>query len=86
VQNIGCLQHRGTILPAVTVSRLLITHAEDLSRHFRTKFRSTIGTDVAAEALRDYRRRYPKRLETVWRFAEVDRVARVIRAYVEAGG
>jgi predicted transcriptional regulator of viral defense system len=50
------------------------------------KFRNKIGTDVAVEALREYRRVHPKRLEAVWRFAEVDRVARVIRPYLEAGG
>jgi predicted transcriptional regulator of viral defense system len=50
------------------------------------KFRNKIGTDVAVEALREYRRHHPKRLEAVWRFAEVDRVARVIRPYLEAGG
>lgn len=50
------------------------------------KFRNKIGTDVAVEALREYRRVYPKRLEAVWRFAEVDRVARVIRPYLEAVG
>jgi predicted transcriptional regulator of viral defense system len=50
------------------------------------KFRNKIGIDVAIEALRDYRRRYPKRLEAVWRFAEIDRVARVIRPYLESLG
>ena len=45
------------------------------------KFRNKIGTDVAVEALREYRRVHPKRLEAVWRFAEADRVARVIRPY-----
>ena len=48
------------------------------------KFRNKIGTDVAVEALREYRRVHPKRLEAVWRFAEADRVARVIRPYFEA--
>jgi predicted transcriptional regulator of viral defense system len=48
------------------------------------KFRNKIGTDVAVEALRDYRRVHPKGLEAVWRFAEIDRVARVIRPYLEA--
>lgn len=48
------------------------------------KFRNKIGVDVAIEALRDYRRLHPKRLEAVWRFAEVDRVTRVIRPYLEA--
>jgi len=50
------------------------------------KFRNKIGSDVAIEALRDYRRLHPKRLEDVWRFAAVDRVARVIGPYLEAVG
>jgi predicted transcriptional regulator of viral defense system len=50
------------------------------------KFRNKIGTDVAVEALRDFRRVHPKGLEAVWRFAEVDRVSRVIRPYLEALG
>lgn len=48
------------------------------------KFRGKIGTDVAVEALREYRRKHPKGLEVLWRFAEIDRVARVIRPYLEA--
>ena len=47
------------------------------------KFRNKIGIDVAVEALRDYRRRHPKRLEAVWRFAELNRVARVLQPYLE---
>jgi len=47
------------------------------------KFRNRIGTDVAVEALRDFRRRHPKGLEEVWRFAEVDRVTRVIQPYLD---
>ena len=50
------------------------------------KFRNKIGTDVAVEALREFRRAHPKRLEAVWRFAGVDRVTRVIRPYLEAVG
>ncbi len=50
------------------------------------KFRNKIGTDVAVEALRDYRRAHRKGLEAVWRFAEVDRVTQVIRPYLEAVG
>ena len=46
------------------------------------KFRNKIGTDVAVDALRDYRRKHPKELEAVWRFAEVDRVARVLQPYL----
>lgn len=50
------------------------------------KFRNKVGLDVAVEALRDYRRLHPKRLGELWQFAEVDRVARVIRPYLEALG
>jgi len=50
------------------------------------KFRNKIGTDVAVETLREFRRAHPRRLEAVWRFAEVDRVTRVIRPYLEAVG
>ena len=50
------------------------------------KFRNKIGIDVALEALREYRREHPKRLDAVWRFAEIDRVTRVIRPYLEAIG
>jgi predicted transcriptional regulator of viral defense system len=48
------------------------------------KFRNKIGTDVAVEGLRDYRRQYPKKLDAVWRYAEVNRVGRIIRPYLES--
>lgn len=48
------------------------------------KFRNKIGTDVAVEALRDFRRLHPKQLEAVWRYAQVDRVAQVLRPYLES--
>lgn len=48
------------------------------------KFRNKIGTDIAVEALRDYRRLHPKSLDAVWRFADVDRVAGVMRPYMES--
>ena len=50
------------------------------------KFRNKIGTDVAVEALREYRRAHPKRLEAVWRAADLDRVTQVMRPYLEAIG
>ena len=48
------------------------------------KYRNKIGLDVAIEALRDYRRSRGK-LDELWRLAEICRVARVIRPYIEAG-
>ena len=48
------------------------------------KFRNKVGTDVAVEALRDFRRLHPRKLDALWRFAQVDRVARVMRPYLES--
>jgi predicted transcriptional regulator of viral defense system len=50
------------------------------------KFRNKIGTEVAVEALRDYRRKHPKRLEAVWHCADAARVTRVMRPYFESLG
>ena len=50
------------------------------------KFRNTVGLDVAIEALRDYWQRRNRDADALWRFAEICRVAKVIRPYVEALG
>ena len=47
------------------------------------KFRSKIGVDAAVEALRDYRRRRGS-VDELMRYAEVCRVARVLRPFLEA--
>ncbi|MEP0773111.1 MAG: AbiEi antitoxin N-terminal domain-containing protein [Acidobacteriota bacterium] len=75
----GVEEHR---ISAVTVR--VFSAAKTVADCF--KFRNKIGIDVAVEALREYRKMYPKQLEIVWRFAEVDRVTRVIRPYLEAMG
>jgi len=48
------------------------------------KFRNKIGLDVAVEALREYRRMYPKDLDDLWRMAQICRVHRVVSHYLEA--
>lgn len=48
------------------------------------KYRNKIGLDVALEALREYRRRRKGTSDDLWRFAEVCRVSRVMRPYMEA--
>ena len=48
------------------------------------KYRNKIGVDVAVEALRDALQKRRVKLDDLWRYAEVCRVARVIRPYVEA--
>ncbi len=48
------------------------------------KHRSTVGLDVAIEALRDYRRRHVGTVDELIRAAKVCRVQRVMQPYVEA--
>lgn len=48
------------------------------------KFRSKVGLDVALEALRDARRSRKAGADEIWRLAKVDRVANVMRPYLEA--
>lgn len=48
------------------------------------KFRNKLGTDVAVQALREYHRRYPKRLGALGRVAGFGRVDRVMRPYLES--
>ena len=47
------------------------------------KYRNKIGLDVAIEALRDFRRKRGN-MDALWRAAKADRVATVIRPYLEA--
>ena len=48
------------------------------------KFRNKIGLDVALEALRDARRANRVAADDLWRAAKIDRVANVMRPYLEA--
>jgi predicted transcriptional regulator of viral defense system len=48
------------------------------------KFRNKIGIDVAVESLKDYSRKYRGRANELARFARIDRVAQVMRPYLEA--
>ena len=48
------------------------------------KFRNKIGVDVAVEALRDYLRERKATMDDLWRYAEVCRMSRVMRPYLEA--
>ena len=48
------------------------------------KYRNKIGLDIAIEALRDYRRRYPKRGDELSEYARVCRVSSVMKPYLEA--
>lgn len=48
------------------------------------KHRNKIGLDVALEALRDARVRHQVSVDELWRFAQVNRVAQVMRPYLES--
>lgn len=48
------------------------------------RYRNKIGLDVALEALRDYRRKYPRTMGEVWSLAQKLRALRVLRPYLEA--
>jgi predicted transcriptional regulator of viral defense system len=50
------------------------------------KYRNKIGLDVAVEALRDCREQRKCSMHDLWRYAKIDRVANVIRPYLEAVG
>ena len=48
------------------------------------KFRNKIGLDVALEALREGLRAKKATADELWRYARIDRVANVMRPYLEA--
>lgn len=48
------------------------------------KYRSKVGLDVALEALREGLRTKRASADDIWRFAKIDRVATVMRPYMEA--
>jgi predicted transcriptional regulator of viral defense system len=48
------------------------------------KFRNKIGLEVALEALREARRERKASANDLWRFAKINRVANVMRPYMEA--
>ena len=49
------------------------------------KYRNKIGLDVAIEALRTYRERSPKPdFRALTKFAQINRVQRIMRPYMEA--
>lgn len=48
------------------------------------KYRAKVGLDVALEALRDTWREGRATMDELWRYAQICRVARVMRPYLEA--
>jgi len=48
------------------------------------KFRNKVGLDVALEALREARRAKKVSADELWRYARINRVANVMRPYLEA--
>jgi predicted transcriptional regulator of viral defense system len=48
------------------------------------KFRNKIGLDIAIEALKEYLREPRRNLEVLLNYARIDRVANIMRPYIEA--
>jgi predicted transcriptional regulator of viral defense system len=48
------------------------------------KYRNKIGMDVALEALREGWSQKKFRMDDLWRYATIDRVANVMRPYLES--
>ncbi len=48
------------------------------------KFRRKVGADIAVEALRDYLRRRGNTVDDLRQYADIDRVSKVMRPYLEA--
>lgn len=48
------------------------------------KYRNKVGVDVAAEALKDFLRKRKGKRDDLWKAAEVCRVTKVMRPYLEA--
>ncbi|HRX49262.1 MAG TPA: transcriptional regulator, partial [Spirochaetota bacterium] len=48
------------------------------------KFRNRIGLDTATEALRSYIERKDRNIDKLMHYAEICRVSRIIRPYIEA--
>ena len=60
----------------------MTTPAKTVTDCFR--YRDTVGTDIAVEALRDCLRKRKATPSDIFEMAKVDRVARVMRPYLEA--
>jgi hypothetical protein len=48
------------------------------------KFRTTVGLDVALEALKFCRSRKRSTVDTLMRYAAIDRVEKIMKPYLEA--
>lgn len=48
------------------------------------KFRNKVGLDVALEAMRECLRSRRASAAEIWRFAEICRVSRIMKPYLEA--
>jgi len=76
----GVREHRVPGAPAVTLR--VYDPAKTVADCF--KFRHLVGHDVALEALRDCRRQRKATMDQLWAAAKIDRVANLIRPYLEA--
>lgn len=71
------VEHEGVTLHVYNVAKTIA----DCFKH-----RNKIGLDVALEALKESRARNMATIDDIWHFAEICRVANVIRPYLESVG
>jgi predicted transcriptional regulator of viral defense system len=75
--------HAGTVTRRIDGIMITITGIEKTVADC-FKFRNKIGLDVAVEALREARASKEFDRDAFWRFANIDRVANIVRPYMEA--
>ena len=71
------LNPSGSMVSTIVVTGIAKTVADCF------KFRNKIGLDVALEALREARTSRRLDLDELWRLARIDRVANIMRPYLE---
>lgn len=48
------------------------------------KYKSKIGIEIAIEALKDYMKNYPPKIDKIIEYAKINRVEKIMRPYLEA--
>ncbi len=87
--SLRVVRFSGTALTAGLESRKLGARIVRLTNVPKTvadcfKFRSLVGLDVAIEALRDALRARKTTVDQLWKYAQICRVAKIMRPYLEA--
>ena len=83
VRASGAALHQGIDVRRIEGVRMRVTNpAKTVADCF--KYRGKVGTDVAIEALRDCWQQRKATMDEIHRYAKIDRVANVMRPYMES--